>query len=639
VAVTISSNRTVVSVETNLVRMKGDDGYVEFKSIPDGATIKLEAETLPDKTPFFKTLSAGSHKITAQFQDWPPVSTQLVVVPGPNPAVEFLFPHRRTRFDVTPPEAEITLNGKLVNGGTYLPLRYGDYTLVVTSPGYKAFTNRINITDGKATSIAVTLEAMLGSVSFSSDPPGATIFDLKAPAKPLGKTQSGVFRTNFPPGQYTFLAEYEGLDRVQSKPVQIAMGSSISLPLSFNYGSIQIETEPAGAEVTIAGRRKPTPFIYIQKPGPVSYRVELPYYDPEEGAKDLVAGKPIKVSLALKPKQVGIVLRSDPSGAVLSARGAPLKGANDTYTLPWGTNSITARYPTLEGLPELEPRTESVNVDRDGKTVMKFDFNYGTLDLTNADPDARLFYKDKFVTNFPARIYLKPAPYDFTVEYGGDFRTNLHVELALHKTSTPLVLLPELRKIYTNSISMVMVRVSKDLYAGRFEVTEEEYRAVMGGALQGKKLQPVVDVKWLDALKFCEALSGSAKEKETLGRQKLAGWKYSPPTDADWKTFAEPTAAILDGSLFNRSGLQVPAEIDAARKSATSLGIYDVFGNAAEWGFGPDKQPLTFGGSVANAKPRAEDALVRLRSGNIPADAIANGSPTIGFRCVLKRNP
>jgi formylglycine-generating enzyme required for sulfatase activity len=93
---------------------------------------------------------------------------------------------------------------------------------------------------------------------------------------------------------------------------------------------------------------------------------------------------------------------------------------------------------------------------------------------------------------------------------------------------------------------------------------------------------------------------------------------------------------VLNASIFSGSARQVPARIDPGRKSATALGLYDLFGNAAEWCRGASDQPVTMGGSIFNLKPKPEVALARLRDVNVPPDAINSGSPVIGFRCVLK---
>ena len=643
VVAVVTANRQMVSVHTNLTELEAGTAVVEFTSRPDHVKISENGVELCT-TPARIILQVHRHTITAQFEDWPPVTRDIGVVQGDNPVTDMYLPHGEASFSITPSEAEIFLNDRAIGRRVRVPLRPANYTARVTQEGFYSYTNLITITEGTNTTFTASLIPMRGIVVFTTDPPGAGIFDAQAPERELGRTGPGQpLKISFTDGSYSFIAKYPGLDQVPTSPVYVSKGTNISLSLSFIYGTVRFVTEPTGAVVTVEG--KPigqTPYEYRRKPGRFAYHVELDYYKPEEGASDLAAGATIPVSLPLRPKDVRVMLWSNPTNAQYYLANIPINGTNDYYTLPWGTNVITARYPSLPGLPGLEPQTESINVDRDGKTEDKFVFSYATLEITNAESDAMLLYQGKPVTSLPASIYLKPDfQYDFAVEYGSDYRTNLPpVNLAAYKSFRPFITLPELRKTYTNSIGMVLIHASKDLYAGKFEVTEQEYRRIMGGALQGKPLQPVVNVNLTNAQKFCEALTSSGDEQKLLTRQKLAGWKYSVPTEVEWKSFAAPSAAVLDGSLLGRLDLQSPPEIDPNRKSASQLGIYDLFGSAAEWCFGADLLPITMGGSVANRKPKpTEDAVAKLRAGNLLPDAVANGSPTIGFRCVLKRPP
>ena len=66
-------------------------------------------------------------------------------------------------------------------------------------------------------------------------------------------------------------------------------------------------------------------------------------------------------------------------------------------------------------------------------------------------------------------------------------------------------------------------------YLGKYEVTQEEYKKVMGknpSKFKGAK-RPVEHVSWKDATEFCEILS----KKE----QSLKGWKFVLPTEAQWE--------------------------------------------------------------------------------------------------------
>jgi hypothetical protein len=636
-SVVVPADRQVVAVVGNLNKKKDDERQVEISFAPSGATI-MEGTNVLGETSVRSYLTVGSHKITAKFQDWPPVTREIEVLSGENPPLEFYLPHGVALFDLKPEDAEILVNDHSLGRGVRRKvLQPRTYSVLVTNIGYYAYSTNLTITDSNVTRLAVSLKPMLGFVEFTTDPPGAAIFDAKLPEQKLGSTQPGQpLIKSFQPGSYSFIARYEGLDEVRSKQVDVAMGASISMPLAFKYGTVQFDTEPQGAEVRIGGASvKPSPYTHRQKPGLVEYRVELADYYPETGTKELSAGATIPLSFRLRRKEVGLVLRSVPPGAQYYMAETPLKGTNDVYVLPWGSYTITAKYPGPAGLPGLDAKTVSVPVDKNGSSSMKFEFSYATLEITNAEPEAKVLYQKQPIANLPARLFLKPdTQYDFELEYGTDFHTNLApVKLAAGKSFTPTIVLPELRRTYTNSIGMEFIRVSKDLYAGKFEVTQGQFGNVMGVSDDGKPRLPVVLVSWTNALAFCQKLS--LKDLGALEKIKLAGWTYALPTEEEWAscTGSHSDLSQLTEAVFSR--LEGPLEIDPLRKSFNGEGFYDLFGNVAEWCSDANKQPITIGG--ASNRPRPRQFPTNLMRDPNPGKPVIEGSPTIGFRCVLKR--
>ena len=75
-----------------------------------------------------------------------------------------------------------------------------------------------------------------------------------------------------------------------------------------------------------------------------------------------------------------------------------------------------------------------------------------------------------------------------------------------------------------------LVRISRPFYLGTYEVTQAEYRQVVGSnpSQFQEKLRPVELVSWQDAVAFCQQLSESSEEQR-------AGRKYRLPTEAEWE--------------------------------------------------------------------------------------------------------
>jgi formylglycine-generating enzyme required for sulfatase activity len=139
------------------------------------------------------------------------------------------------------------------------------------------------------------------------------------------------------------------------------------------------------------------------------------------------------------------------------------------------------------------------------------------------------------------------------------------------------------------------VEITKPFYMGAFEVTQRQYRAVMGtnpshfsrtgrGRDAVKDLDtddlPVESVSWADASTFCKKLSALSAERK-------AGRTYRLPTEAEWEYAC-------------RAGTQTPFHVGRTLTSGEAViygtrpkkvgsykpnvwGLYDMHGNVWEW--------------------------------------------------------
>jgi formylglycine-generating enzyme required for sulfatase activity len=193
---------------------------------------------------------------------------------------------------------------------------------------------------------------------------------------------------------------------------------------------------------------------------------------------------------------------------------------------------------------------------------------------------------------------------------------------------------PGARQPFTNSIGMVLAWIpnmpstSEGGWAGKFEVTQEQFEKVTGANPSASKnaAQPVENVTWQEAMDFCRKLTDQEKNSGILP----PGFIYGLPTQAQWDSLLGE-AKFEDNVTSRGTPRKMPSVVGSFPPN--QLGLCDLLGNVWEWCIDQDSQQKHF------AKGGAFDTTMNFKfkpfDGSAPLAPIGSRNPNVGFRCLL----
>ncbi|MGD0088882.1 MAG: bifunctional serine/threonine-protein kinase/formylglycine-generating enzyme family protein [Planctomycetota bacterium] len=141
---------------------------------------------------------------------------------------------------------------------------------------------------------------------------------------------------------------------------------------------------------------------------------------------------------------------------------------------------------------------------------------------------------------------------------------------------------PETEKDRLPAETQHEVTISQPFYMGKYEVTQEQYEAVMGNnpsELKGPK-NPVEAVSWEDGQEFCKKLS--AKTGMTIQLPTEAQWEYACRAGTKTRFHSGDEEGDLD-SVGWYSGNADKKAHPVGEKKSNAWGLYDIHGNVWEW--------------------------------------------------------
>lgn len=206
------------------------------------------------------------------------------------------------------------------------------------------------------------------------------------------------------------------------------------------------------------------------------------------------------------------------------------------------------------------------------------------------------------------------------------------------------------------------VQIDQPFYMGTTEVTQGQWKAVMGTQpWKGKKEvqdgadYPVVYVNWDDAKEFCRRLSKKEGRKYRLPSE--AEWEYAARSNSNTQwCFGDDETSLEDYAWYHKNawGIGEKYAHRVGTKEANVFGLYDMHGNVWEWcedvwhdnyqGAPTDGSAWVHGGNQTRRVTRGgsfgiDPILMHSSSRTLRGTPPSSRDSSLGFRVVTEAPP
>jgi formylglycine-generating enzyme required for sulfatase activity len=466
----------------------------------------------------------------------------------------------------------------------------GTYRLRVETDRYLPLLETIVVAGkGEAQRFTGILLPAWARVKIDSQPAGASV---QVDGVPVGETP---LETEMLQGERQVVLALEKHQQL-ALPLQIQAGRDLVLDtfrLQPADGRLVIGSDPAGASVSIDGVFHGTTPLTLSLASGVEHAVRLskPGYQRFAAQIELAADEEQALEAQLQPQYGTVFVTARPADATLRIDGRDAGKATQRLQLPTRSHRLEFSKPGYA--------TRSVTVTPRTGTSQNLDV---TLVTAEEDQSRRKAAATPAMTSSPAGQLRLVRPQ-------GSFRMGASRREAGRRANE----------------SARLVQLVRPFYLGEREVTNAAYRQFRAqhssGSAEGMSLdadnQPVVNVSWEDAARFCNWLSSRTglppAYVEVNGRMQAVlplTTGYRLPSEAEWAYVARkhtqasqqrypwngsfpPTAIagnFADASIADTLANTVPDYNDGHRVAAPTgsfparpSGFYDLGGNVAEW--------------------------------------------------------
>lgn len=322
------------------------DATLKITSNPDGAGVFFNDREL-GTTPYNDRIKPTTIIIKIAKPNFKPRWERIELKAGEDKTFNYdLVPSTSSILLISRPDGAKVIINEQVKGTTPLILQeqpLGSYTAKLEKPGFSAREVSWTIKDERPQEVIVSLNSNVGRLTLSSEPSHAQVFINGAPR---GYTP---FKCELEEGKYQLKLEKEGFAAIEDY-VNVLRDQNVekSITMSNLPGSIEVTTEPAGADISINNEPHGVSPLKLNSLAAGKYVVKAAKSTFDTATKEvvIVSGQKSSVEFIMTKNTGGIDLVVNPPGTTIylngKIQGVTEKGENPMLSKIFQIRGINA---------------------------------------------------------------------------------------------------------------------------------------------------------------------------------------------------------------------------------------------------------------------------------------------------------